>query len=327
MTGPDSAVTSVLPSVVPSDWFRSDDGKPLNFTKSLPARAPKRTQAALLARIQMPTGCSRPRTACGGLSTRCMKSPCELFFSARARRIRSLLTTRGHPISRVRDSRRLAAFTVVPMTANSSRFNPMSPSTTGPKCNPRLNSIGGSPRFFRSRFSSPIEPSMACAQRKALPASESPVNGVPNVTINPSHHGPPRIGQRCGGKKDEEVNETVESELHGERPVHGAQGTGHDGEEGQQRQVAKHQEKLRPGPAGLADLQLRPTDGGENAEHQDVIDDVPVRIDDRQGHRRYRQRARTASRRPSRLLSAKAAAANFAVSCRTSVCPATRSPE
>ena len=44
----------------------------------------------------------------------------------------SLLATSAQPNSRVRDSSRLAAFTVVPITANSSRFKPISPSTTGP---------------------------------------------------------------------------------------------------------------------------------------------------------------------------------------------------
>jgi hypothetical protein len=77
--------------------------------------------------------------------------------------------------------------------------------------------------------------------------------------------------------------------LHAQRPTPG-QGIGHDGEEGQQRQVAKHQEKLRTGAAGLADLELRPADDGKGNYHQDVVDDVPMRIDDRYRHGRHRQR-------------------------------------
>ena len=50
----------------------------------------------------------------------------------RARCTRSSLAMMAQPNSRVSDSSRLAAFTVVPMTANSSRFRPMSPSTTWP---------------------------------------------------------------------------------------------------------------------------------------------------------------------------------------------------
>jgi hypothetical protein len=77
--------------------------------------------------------------------------------------------------------------------------------------------------------------------------------------------------------------------LHPERPAF-VQGFWHDDEERQQRQVAKHQEKLRTGAARPADLALGPADQGKRDHHHDVVDDVPIRIDDRQRHRRHRQR-------------------------------------
>jgi hypothetical protein len=54
----------------------------------------------------------------------------------------------------------------------------------------------------------------------------------------------PRIREGGGGKENEEIDETVEPELHSDWPVLGAPGIGYDAEEGQQREVANDQENL-----------------------------------------------------------------------------------
>ena len=103
-------------------------------------------------------------------------------------------------------------------------------------------------------------------------------------------HRSPRIGKGRGRQEDKEIDESLEPELHAERPVLGTQRIGHDGEEGNQRQIAKDQEKLRLRTAHFADLELGPADQGEKAEHHDVVDHVPVRVDDRQGNGNHCQR-------------------------------------
>ena len=74
-----------------------------------------------------------------------------------------------------------------------------------------------------------------------------------------------------------------------DRPVHRAPGIGHHDEEGHQRQVAKHQEQLGPGYAGAADPELGPADRREKAERSDVVEHVPIWIEDRQHQRDHRE--------------------------------------
>jgi hypothetical protein len=103
-------------------------------------------------------------------------------------------------------------------------------------------------------------------------------------------HRSPRIGKGRGGQEDKEIDESLEPELHAERPVLGTERIGHDGEEGHQRQIAKDQEKLRLRAPDLADLELGPAVQRKKAEHHDVVDHVPVRVDDRQANGNHRQR-------------------------------------
>ena len=78
----------------------------------------------------MPTGCSRPRMICAGCSTSNTKSALEWLVSVRACCTSASLTTMAHPNSRVSASSRLAAFTVVPMTAT----HPRSRGTSAAPC-------------------------------------------------------------------------------------------------------------------------------------------------------------------------------------------------
>ncbi len=71
-----------------------------------------------------------PANDLGRLLDEHAKSALEWPDSVRACCTSASLTTMAHPNSRVSASSRLAAFTVVPITANSSRLRPMSPSTT-----------------------------------------------------------------------------------------------------------------------------------------------------------------------------------------------------
>ena len=158
-----------------------------------------------------------------------------------------------------------------------------------------------------------------------------PADGDHPQRCRPDAHrddGSPGIGQRRGGQQDKEVDEAVEPELHCRAASStGAPGIGHHAEEGQQRQIAEHQEKLGPGDAGLADLELGPADRREQAEHHDVIEDLPVGIDDRQRHARSppaRPSARERRATGPRACCRPAPPPQISRSCRTSVRSAVR---
>ena len=103
-------------------------------------------------------------------------------------------------------------------------------------------------------------------------------------------HGAPGIGQRRGGQQHKEIDEGVEAELHADRPAAGRQGIWHHGEEGHQARSQNIRNSSGRETPALPTLSWAQPISANRPSRGDVIDHIPMRIDDRQGHGDHRQR-------------------------------------